>query len=58
MIDKLEQRCDLLSKEIPQRDKGKASLVDNLLQKMVSLFTDQVAIFQLPIKFKVRYIAT
>jgi len=49
MIDKLE---------IPQRDKGKASLVDNLLQKMVSLFTDQVAIFQLPIKFKVRYIAT
>jgi hypothetical protein len=31
MINKLEQRCDLLSKVVQRQDRGKASLVDNLL---------------------------
>jgi hypothetical protein len=35
VLSKLEQRCDLLSEEIHQRDKGKTSLVDNLLQKQL-----------------------
>jgi hypothetical protein len=42
-----------LSEEIHQQDKSKTSLVDNLLQKMASPFTDQVASFHLPEEFKV-----
>jgi hypothetical protein len=53
MITKLEQRCDLLSEVVNWLDKGKASLVDNLLQKTTSPFTDEVATFILPEKFKV-----
>jgi len=50
--------CDLFSDEIYQRDKGKTSLVYNLLQKTASPFTDQVAYFHLPENFNVLDIAT
>jgi hypothetical protein len=46
-----------LFEEFHQRDKGKTSLVDNLLQKTASPFINQVASFCLPEKFKVPDIA-
>jgi hypothetical protein len=41
MITKLEQRCDMLSEVVQRHDKGKTSLVDKLLQKTASPFTDE-----------------
>jgi hypothetical protein len=56
LITKLERRCDILSEVVQRHKKGKASLVDNLLQKTTSPFTDQVATFLLLERFKVPYI--
>jgi len=56
MITKLEQRCDILFEVVQRHEKGKASLVDNLLQKTASPFTDQVATFLLLERVKVPYI--
>lgn len=53
MILKLERRCDLLSEMVQRNDKGTSSLVDNLLQKTASPFTNEVANFLIPEKFKV-----
>jgi hypothetical protein len=63
MINKLEQRCDMLSKVVQRQDRGKASLVDNLLLpedllKTASPFKDEVANFLLPEKFKVPDVPT
>jgi len=53
MIARLEQRCNVLTAPIQRYDKGKASLVENLLQKTTSPFTEEVANICLPEKFKV-----
>jgi hypothetical protein len=53
MINRLEQRCNVLTAAIQRNNKGKASLVENLLQKTASHFTEEVASFCLPEKFKV-----
>jgi hypothetical protein len=53
MISRLKQRCNVLTAAIQRNDKGKASLVKNLLQKTASPFTEEVAGFGLPEKFKV-----
>jgi hypothetical protein len=53
MINRLEQRCNVLTAAIQRNDKGKASLVENLLQKTAFPFTEEVASFCLPEKFKV-----
>jgi hypothetical protein len=53
MITRLEQRCNVLTAAIEWNDKGKASLVENLLQKMTSLFTEDVANIHLPENFKI-----
>jgi uncharacterized protein YyaL (SSP411 family) len=53
MINRLEQRCNVLTAAIQRKDKGKASLVEDLLQKTASSFTEEVAGFNLPEKFKV-----
>jgi hypothetical protein len=43
MITRLEQRCNVLTAAIERNDKGKASLVENILQKTTSPFTEDVA---------------
>jgi hypothetical protein len=53
MIIRLEQRCNVLTAVIEQNDKGKASLVENLLQKTTSPFIEDVANIRLPKKFKI-----
>jgi hypothetical protein len=53
MIARLEQRCNILTAAIQRNDKGKASLVENLLQKTTSPFTEEVANICLPEKFKI-----
>ncbi|XP_062155145.1 uncharacterized protein LOC133863185 [Alnus glutinosa] len=53
MIARLEQRCNVLTAAIQRNDKGKASLVENLLQKTTSPFTEEVANICLLEKFKV-----
>jgi len=53
MITRLEQKCNILTEAIQRNDKGKASLVKNLLQKTTLPFTEKVASFLLPEKFKV-----
>lgn len=53
MINQLEQRCNVLTAAIQCNDKGKASLVEDLLQKTASPFIEEVAGFSLPEKFKV-----
>jgi hypothetical protein len=53
IINRLEQRCNVLTEAIQRNDKGNASLVENLLQKTTSPFTEEVASFLLPKKFKV-----
>jgi hypothetical protein len=53
MITRLEQRCNVLTAAIEQNDKVKASLVENLLQKTTSTFTEDVANIRLPEKFKI-----
>jgi hypothetical protein len=53
MIARLEQRCNVLTAAIQRNDKGKASLVENLLQKTTSPFTEEVANICLPEKFKI-----
>jgi hypothetical protein len=53
MINRLEQRCNILTEAIQRNDKWKASLVENLLQKPASPFTEEVANFRLTEKFKV-----
>jgi len=53
MIAQLEQRCNVLTVAIQQTDKGKASLVENILQKTTSPFTEDVANICLPEKFKI-----
>jgi hypothetical protein len=53
MIAQLEQRCNVLTVAIQQNDKGKASLVENILQKTTSPFTEDVANICLPEKFKI-----
>jgi hypothetical protein len=56
MIARLEQRCNVLTAAIQRNNKGKASLVENLLQKTTSPFTEEVANICLPEKFKVQEI--
>jgi hypothetical protein len=53
MINWLEQRWNVLTAAIQRNDKGKASLVEDILQKTASPFTKEVASFSLPEKFKV-----
>jgi len=53
MIARLEQRCNVLIAAIQPNDKGKDSLVENLLQKTTSPFTEDVANIRLPEKFKI-----
>jgi hypothetical protein len=53
MIARLEQRCNVLTAAIQRNNKGKASLVENLLQKTTSPFTEDVANIRLPEKFKI-----
>jgi len=53
MIARLEQICNILTMAIQRNDKGKASLVENLLQKTTSPFTEDVANTRLPEKFKI-----
>jgi hypothetical protein len=53
MITRLEQRCNVLTAAIERNDKGKASLVENLLQKTTSPFTEDVANIRLLEKFKI-----
>jgi hypothetical protein len=53
MINRLEQWCNVLTEAIHSNNKGKASLVKNLLQNTASPFTEEVANFLLPEKFKV-----
>jgi hypothetical protein len=53
MIARLERRCNVLTAAIQRSDKGKASLVENLLQKTTSPFTEEVENICLPEKFKV-----
>jgi hypothetical protein len=53
MINRLEQKCNVLTAVIQRNDKGKASLVEDLLQKTASPFTEEVAGFNLLEKFKV-----
>jgi hypothetical protein len=53
MIARLEQICNILTMAIQRNDKGKASLVENLLQKTTSPFTEDVANIRLPEKFKI-----
>jgi hypothetical protein len=53
MITRFEQRCNVLTAAIERNDKGKASLVENLLQKTTSPFTEDVANIRLPEKFKI-----
>jgi hypothetical protein len=53
MITQLEQRCNVLIPAIQWNDKGKASLVENLLQMTTSPFTEDVAKIRLPEKFKI-----
>jgi hypothetical protein len=53
MIERLEHKCNVLAEAVKRNDKGKASLVDNLLQRTALPFTDQVANFLLPEKFKI-----
>jgi len=53
MINRLEQRCNVLTTAIQSNDKGKAFLVENLLQRTASPFTKEVTNFGLSKKFKV-----
>jgi hypothetical protein len=53
MIARLEQRCNVLTVAIQRNEKGKASLVENLLQKTTSPFTEDVVNIRLPEKFKI-----
>jgi hypothetical protein len=58
IIEKLEQRCDLLTKTVQHQHNGSTSRAGDLLQKSASPFADRVASFQLPEKFKVPDIKT
>jgi hypothetical protein len=53
MIARLEQRCNVLTAASQRNEKGKASLVENLLQKTTFPFTEEVANIFLPEKFKI-----
>jgi hypothetical protein len=53
MINRMEQRSNVLTGAIQLNDNGKASLVENFLQKTALPFTEEVASFCLPEKFKV-----
>jgi hypothetical protein len=46
------KKCDLLQ-ESSHSDKGKTSIVDNLLQGIVLPFTKKIVVVRLPNKFKV-----
>lgn len=54
----LDEKCNLLQQKILQKEKGKMSLVDNMLHRIASPFTDPIAAVYLPEKFKVHSIAT
>jgi len=58
IIEKLEQRCDLLSVAAQHQHNGSTSKARDLFQKLVSPFSDRVASFRLPEKFKVPDIKT
>jgi hypothetical protein len=53
IIEKLEQRCDLLTETAQHQHNGSTSRAGDLLQKSASPFDDRVASFRLPEKFKV-----
>jgi hypothetical protein len=58
IIEKLEQRCDLLMEAVQHQHKGSTSKAGDLFQKSTSPFADRVASFRLPEKFKVPDIKT
>jgi len=58
IIEKLEQRCDLLTETAQHQHNGSTSRAGDLLQKSASPFADRVASFRLPEKFKVPDIKT
>jgi hypothetical protein len=53
IIERLKQRCDLLSVAVQTQPDGNTSKVGDLFQKSVSPFVDNVVSFHLPEKFKV-----
>jgi hypothetical protein len=53
MILDLGTKYDMLSMTMDQKQSGKESLVNNLFRNTESMFTNKVAIFNLPKKFKV-----
>lgn len=58
IIERLKQRCDLLSGAAQHQPNGSKSKVGDLFHKKISAFTDEVASFRLPEKFKVPEITT
>jgi hypothetical protein len=58
VVDKPQKKYELMAEVIYQRDKGKTSLIENLLQRIASPFIDQVVVLRLPEMFKVPDIAT
>jgi hypothetical protein len=53
MVLDLGAKYDVLSKTMEQKQSGKVSIVNNLFRNTESMFTDEVANFDLPEKFKV-----
>lgn len=53
----LDEKYNRLQQEVHQQEKGKPSLVDNLLHGTTSPFTDQISEVLLPEKFKIPSIA-
>jgi hypothetical protein len=58
VVASLDEKYNRLQQEVHQKEKGKTSLVDNLLHGTTSLFTDRISIVLLPKKFKIPSIAT
>jgi hypothetical protein len=58
VVASLDEKYNRLQQEIHQMEKGKTSLVDNLLHETASLFTDLIYVVLLPEKFKIPNIAT
>jgi hypothetical protein len=57
-IASLDEKYNCLQKEVHQKEKGKTSLVDNLLHGTASPFTDRISAVLLLKKFKIPSIAT
>jgi hypothetical protein len=58
VVASLDEKYNCLQQEVHQKEKGKTSLVDNLLHGTALLFTDLISVVLLPKKFKIPSIAT